>query len=185
MKRPAIEAVWMMRPSWCARMIGRATVTHCAAAARLPLIIRCAFSGVSLSQCRSLMLIPALLRRMSRRPISFRMKSPMRRTASGSVRSPGWTWAVPPKFADLPGDLVERGLPAPGQHDRRAFARQRQCRRLADAAAAAGHPYDLALELRHPSLRGSDRVPRRLSPRRPGDERFCAGPDEIASLRSQ
>src|SRR5947208_16234179 len=42
------------------------------------------------------MLMPALFNRMSSRPISRLMNSPIRRTAAGSVRSPGWTWAVPP-----------------------------------------------------------------------------------------
>src|SRR5205823_13617808 len=56
------------------------------------------------------------------------------------------------EVADPPRDVMQRGLPASGQHHRRALPRQDQGRRLADAAAATGDPYDLAFELRHGAL---------------------------------
>ena len=155
----------MMRPSCRSRMIGSATVTHCAAAARLPLIISNAFSGVSLSQCRSLMLIPALLRRMSRRPNSSLMKSPIRRTGRGSVRSPGWIWAVPPNSRIL------AATSSSGASRRPVSTIAAPSRASANAAAspmpatAARHPHDLAFELRHPSLPISGTRPYRLAGR--------------------
>ena len=74
----------------------------------------------------------------------------MRRTAAGSVRSPGCTCALPPCCRMRAATLFQRLAPAAGQHDGGALVGQRQRRRLADAAAGAGDPGDLSLEPRAP-----------------------------------
>src|SRR5205814_880044 len=136
----------MISPSCCARISGNATVTHCAAAARLPSIISLAFSGVSLSQCRSLILTPALLTRISRRPILSLIAAPTRLTASGSIKSPGSTCVVPPS-ARMRLATVSSGsrrLPVSTTAPP-AFASVRcQCQGggFANAAAGTGHPDD-------------------------------------------
>jgi len=140
----------MISPSCCARISGKATVTHCAAAARLPSIISLAFSGVSLSQCRSLMLSPALLTRISRRPSLSSMEAPIRLTASGSIKSPGSTIRSPVIRANTLGDGFQRLAAPSGQHHRRSRLCQCQGRGFADAAAGTGHPDDLIQQGLHP-----------------------------------
>ena len=56
------------------------------------------------------------------------------------------------RLDDLIGDLLQRLAPPAGERDRRAFARQRQRRRLTDAAAGAGHPGDFSRKIRHGGL---------------------------------
>ena len=91
MKRPAIEAVWISRPSFCARISGSATVTQYSACDRLPCTSVSMPSGVSLSQCRSTMFTPALFTRMSSRPNVLLMNSPTFCTCFVSVSSAGCT----------------------------------------------------------------------------------------------
>jgi hypothetical protein len=50
---------------------------------------------------------------------------------------------------DLVGDRLERLAPPAGQCDSCPLARQRQRRRLADAAAGAGHPGDFSRQIGH------------------------------------
>ena len=82
---------------------------------------------------------------MSRRPISSRdeVADAAHRVGLGQVA--GLDMGGAARCADARGDLFERLAPPAGQHDRRALLGQHQRRRLADAAAAAGHPDDLAL----------------------------------------
>src|SRR5438045_2750908 len=119
------------------------------------------------------MLMPALFNRMSSRPISRLMNSPIRRTAAGSVRSPGWTWAAPP---------VPRIHPATSS---RGASRRPVSTIVAPSPAsamAAASPMPLPPPVTHTTLSASLGTPYprldcrggRLSPRNAADEGLCA-----------
>jgi len=170
MKRPRTEAVWMMTTVCRARMIGSATVTHCAAAARIavfdhqPRVFRGQLVPMAVVD-----VIPALVRRMSRRPISS-LRTPgdaAHRIGFGQVA--GCTWAVPPSpriftatSSSGPGRRPVSTRTAPSRAMPMPPPRRCRCRRRS--------PKHLALKSRHRTL--PIPMARTLSPRRASDERF-------------
>ena len=155
----------MMRPSCRSRMIGSATVNA---------LRRRGEVAVDHQQCvfrRQLVPMPVIdvdpgiVEEDVEAPqlVPDEIADPAHRAGLGQVARLDVGGAA--QFADPRGDFFERGLSAPRQHNRRAFACQHQRRRLADAATAARHPHDLAFELRHPSLPISGTRPYRLAGR--------------------
>ena len=144
MKRPAIDAVWMISPSCCARMNGSATVTQYSAADRLPCTSVSMLSGVSLSQCRSTMFTPALFTRMSSRS-NVALDIGADAAAPAPCRSGRPAAHAPGRLScGCAGPRPPAVRAASGQDDGGAFLGQRQGGGLADAGAGAGDPGDLS-----------------------------------------
>ena len=111
-------------------------------------------SMVSFDQSRSGTLRPALLTRMSSRPSDLDEGADalhlLRLHEVGRLHMRGAALR-----RDALRDALERFAPAPGQHDRGTFGGERQRGRLADAAARARHPGDLAGQMLRPSRQAS------------------------------
>ena len=109
-----------------------------------------------------LLTTPALLTRISIRPVRETVSCTSRSTDWLCVTSATAPWAAKPASRNLLGRLLGPFGIEIDDDDRRAFARQSRRDRFADSAGRAGHQRGLALQWAHPQCRFPSCSPRSI-----------------------